>query len=176
MRGATLAKYGQSANGQKEDRIQMTAAGFATPPGHPRHGHRAARQPRVHHHQAVSSHRRRPCHRASRRCRPSFPPSIPSSSIPTQTPVGASGEADDAPQAVSVNVVDVPGGILPQSDGVELQPGRGRLVGRRGRRDFRLCRRRDRHDRVDRRGRRALLQAAYHPEDATGLGSRRTPP
>ena len=30
MRGATLAHDGQSANGQKEDRIQMTAAGFVT--------------------------------------------------------------------------------------------------------------------------------------------------
>ena len=30
MRGATLAKNGQSANGQKEDRIQMTAAGFVS--------------------------------------------------------------------------------------------------------------------------------------------------
>ena len=30
MRGATLAKDGQSANGQKEDRIQMTAAGFVS--------------------------------------------------------------------------------------------------------------------------------------------------
>ena len=30
MRSATLAKNGQSANGQKEDRIQMTAAGFVS--------------------------------------------------------------------------------------------------------------------------------------------------
>ena len=39
------------------------------------------------------------------------------------------GDTADAPQAVSVNVVDVPGGLLPQSDNVELRPDEvGQLV------------------------------------------------
>ena len=50
-----------------------------------------------------------------------LPPFNPFKLYSDQTPVGAGGATNDAPQAVSVNVVDVPGGILPQSDGVELR-------------------------------------------------------
>ena len=45
-------------------------SGLRHPPSHPRHGDRAAREPRIHHHQALSSHHRRARHRTSRRCRP----------------------------------------------------------------------------------------------------------
>ena len=120
IRTATLAKDGQSANGQKEDRIQMTAAGFAT------------RQ--VIHDTVIERQGSREfiTIRPYLRVIAGLPtePSVDASELPPfnpfklysdATPVGASGESDDAPQAVSINVVEVPGGILPQSDGVELR-------------------------------------------------------
>ncbi|MGH6832711.1 MAG: hypothetical protein ACRECM_06790, partial [Methyloceanibacter sp.] len=128
MRSATLAKDGQSANGQKEDRIQMTAAGFAT------------RQ--VIHDTVIERQGSRefitikPYLRIIAGLATELPPDAneappfnPFKLYSDATPVGAGGDADDSPQAVSVNVVEVPGGILPQSDGVELRPEEvGRLV------------------------------------------------
>ena len=120
MRGATLAKNGQSANGQKEDRIQMTAAGFVS------------RQ--VIHDTVIERQGSREFITIKPYLRivaglatelpadaDDLPPFNPFKLYSDQTPVGAGGAANDAPQAVSVNVVDMPGGILPQTDGVELR-------------------------------------------------------
>ena len=38
-----------------------------------------------------------------------------------QTPVGAGDTSSDAPQAVSINVVDISGAQVPQNDGIELR-------------------------------------------------------
>ncbi len=121
MRTAPLVKDGQSANGQKEDRIQMSAAGFAT------------RQ--VIHDTVIERQGSREFITIKPYLRiveglatelptdaDQLPPFNPYKLYSDQTPVGAGGDTDDAPQAVSVKVVDVPNGLMPQADGVELRP------------------------------------------------------
>jgi murein DD-endopeptidase MepM/ murein hydrolase activator NlpD len=167
MRSATLAKDGQSANGQKEDRIQMTAAGFAT------------RQ--VIHDTVIERQGSREFITIKPYLRivaglatelpadaDEAPPFNPFKLYSDATPVGASGEADDAPQAVSINVIEVPGGILPQSDGVELRPEDvGRLVAEAAE-TFAYAEAADQTGSIgDGEGR--LINAAYHPEDGLGL-------
>ena len=166
MRTATLAKSGQSAGGQKEDRIHLTEAGFAT------------RQ--VIHDTVIERHGSREFITIKPYLRivaglgtespadaDQLPPFNPFKLYSDATPVGASGEAEDAPQAVSVNVVEVPGGILPQSDGVELKPEDvGRLVAEAAE-IFAYAEGANAGD-----GEARLIQAAYHPED--GLGSQQT--
>ena len=121
MRTATLANDGQSANGQKEDRIQTTSAGFAT-----RH---------VIHDTVIERQGSREFITIKPYLRiivglatgvpgdaDKLPVFNPFKLYSDSTPVGAGGEASsDAPQSVSVNVVDVPGGVVPESDGVELR-------------------------------------------------------
>jgi murein DD-endopeptidase MepM/ murein hydrolase activator NlpD len=167
MRSATLAKDGQSANGQKEDRIQMTAAGFAT------------RQ--VIHDTVIERQGSREFITIKPYLRivaglatelpadaDEAPPFNPFKLYSDATPVGASGEADDAPQAVSLKVIDVPGGILPQSDGVELRPDEvGRLVAEAAA-NFAYAEAADQTGAIG-DGEGQLLQAAYHPEDGLGL-------
>jgi murein DD-endopeptidase MepM/ murein hydrolase activator NlpD len=167
MRSATLAKDGQSANGQKEDRIQMTAAGFAT------------RQ--VIHDTVIERQGSREFITIKPYLRivaglatelpadaDEAPPFNPFKLYSDATPVGASGEADDAPQAVSLKVIDVPGGILPQSDGVELRPDEvGRLVAEAAE-NFAYAEAADQTGAIG-DGEGQLLQAAYHPEDGLGL-------
>jgi murein DD-endopeptidase MepM/ murein hydrolase activator NlpD len=97
------------------------------------------------------------------------PPFNPFKLYSDQTPVGAGGEADDAPQAVSVKLVDVPGGILPQSDGVELRSEDvGRLVAEAAENfayaDFAT----DETGAIG-DGQARLLKAAYRPDDGIGL-------
>jgi len=166
MRTATLAKSGQSAGGQKEDRIHLTEAGFAT------------RQ--VIHDTVIERHGSREFITIKPYLRivaglgtespadaDQLPPFNPFKLYSDATPVGASGEAEDAPQAVRVNVVEVPGGILPQSDGVELKPEDvGRLVAEAAE-IFAYAEGANAGD-----GEARLIQAAYHPED--GLGSQQT--
>ena len=166
MRTATLAKSGQSAGGQKEDRIHLTEAGFAT------------RQ--VIHDTVIERHGSREFITIKPYLRivaglgtespadaDQLPPFNPFKLYSDATPVGASGEAEDAPQAVTVNVVEVPGGILPQSDGVELKPEDvGRLVAEAAE-IFAYAEGANAGD-----GEARLIQAAYHPED--GLGSQQT--
>ena len=166
MRTATLAKSAQSAGGQKEDRIHLTEAGFAT------------RQ--VIHDTVIESHGSREFITIKPYLRivaglgtespadaDQLPPFNPFKLYSDATPVGASGEAEDAPQAVSVNVVEVPGGILPQSDGVELKPEDvGRLVAEAAE-IFAYAEGANAGD-----GEARLIQAAYHPEDR--LGSQQT--
>ncbi len=168
MRTATLAKDGQSANGQKEDRIQMTAAGFA------------ARQ--VIHDTVIERQGSRefitikpylrivaglatelPADAAE------LPPFNPFKLYSDATPVGATGGADDAPQAVNFNVIDVPGGLLPASDGVELRADEvTRLVAEAAEHfayaDFAADETGTLGD-----GEARLMQAAFRPEQSLGL-------
>ena len=83
IRSARLAHDAQSAYGPERGSHPADLRGLRQPPSHSRHGGRASRQPRVHHHQALLAHRREPGHGPPRRCRRAFRPSIPSSSIPT---------------------------------------------------------------------------------------------
>jgi murein DD-endopeptidase MepM/ murein hydrolase activator NlpD len=166
MRTATLAKSGQSAGGEKEDRIHLTEAGFAT------------RQ--VIHDTVIERHGTREFITIKPYLRivaglgtespadaDQLPPFNPFKLYSDATPVGASGEAEDAPQAVTVNLVEVPGGILPQSDGVELKPEDvSRLVAEAAE-IFAYAEGANAGD-----GEARLIQAAYHPED--GLGSQQT--
>jgi murein DD-endopeptidase MepM/ murein hydrolase activator NlpD len=174
MGSATLAKDGQSATGQKEDRIQMTAAGFATrqvihDTVIERQGSREfiTIKPYLRIVAGLATELPADANEA--------PPFNPFKLYSDQTPVGASGEADDAPQAVSVNVVDVPGGILPQSDGVELRPEEvGQLVAEAAE-NFAYAEEPLAADETGAvgDGQARLLQAAYHPED--GLGAQPSP-
>jgi len=119
IRSARLAHDAQSASGQKEDRIQLTSAGFAS------------RQ--VIHDTVVE-------HQGSREfitIKPylrivaslgtavpddadDLPPFNPFKLYSDSTPIGGDATATDATQSVVVNVVDVPGGVLPVKDHVEL--------------------------------------------------------
>ncbi|HKQ54795.1 MAG TPA: hypothetical protein VJT12_02785, partial [Methyloceanibacter sp.] len=167
MRSATLAKDGQSANGQKEDRIQMTAAGFAS------------RQ--VIHDTVIERQGSREFITIKPYLRivaglatelpadaDEAPPFNPFKLYSDSTPVGAGGETDDAPQAVSLKVIDVPGGILPQSDGVELRPDEvSRLVAEAAE-NFAYAEAADQTGAIG-TGDGQLINAAYHPEDGLGL-------
>jgi hypothetical protein len=167
MRSASLVKDGQSANGQKEDRIQMSAAGFAT------------RQ--VIHDTVIERQGSREFITIKPYLRivaglatelpaeaDEAPPFNPFKLYSDATPVGAGGETDDAPQAVSISVVDVPGGILPQSDGVELRAEEvGRLVAEAAE-NFAYAEAADQTASIG-DGEGQLIQAAYHPEDGLGL-------
>ena len=128
IRTATLANDGQSPNGQKEDRIQMTAAGFAT--RHVIHDTVIERQG-SREFITIKPYLRIVAGLATELPADAdeLPPFNPFKLYSDATPVGAGGDTDDAPQAVSVNVVDVPGGLVPQSDDVELRPDEvGQLV------------------------------------------------
>ena len=167
MRSASLVKDGQSANGQKEDRIQMSAAGFAT------------RQ--VIHDTVIERQGSREFITIKPYLRivaglatelpaetDEAPPFNPFKLYSDATPVGAGGEAEDAPQAVSISVVDVPGGILPQSDGVELRAEEvSRLVAEAAE-NFAYAEAADQTASIG-DGEGQLIQAAYHPEDGLGL-------
>jgi murein DD-endopeptidase MepM/ murein hydrolase activator NlpD len=167
MRTATLAKDGQSATGQKEDRIQMTAAGFIS------------RQ--VIHDTVIERQGSREFITIKPYLRivaglatelpagaKELPPFNPFKLYSDQTPVGAGGQAEDAPQAVSVTVVDMPGGILPQSDGVELRQDEvGQLVAEAAE-NFAYAEGAGDVSSAIGDGQAQLLKAAYHPEDGLG--------
>jgi murein DD-endopeptidase MepM/ murein hydrolase activator NlpD len=169
MRTATLARSWQSAGGQKGDRIHLTEAGFAT------------RQ--VIHDTVIERHGSREFITIKPYLRiiaglatespadaDQLPPFNPFKLYSDATPVGASGEAEDAsPQAVSVKVVEVPGGILPQTDGVELNPEDvSRLVAEAAE-IFAYAEGANAGD-----GEARLIQAAYHPEDGLGAQQQTT--
>ena len=171
MRTATLAKDGQSATGQKEDRIQMTAAGFATrqvihDTVIERQGSREfiTIKPYLRIVAGLATELPADANEA--------PPFNPFKLYSDQTPVG--GDADDAPQAVSVNVIEVPGGILPQSDGVELRSDEvGRLVAEAAE-NFAYAE--EPFGAADQTGaigdgQARLMKAAYRPEDGIGIAA-----
>ena len=120
IRGARLANDGQSPNGQKEDRIQMTSAGFVT--RHVIHDTVIERQgsrefitikPYVRIIAGLATDLPEDADK--------LPAFNPFKLYSDQTPVGSGETSSDQPQAVSVNLVDVPGAQVPQSDGIELR-------------------------------------------------------
>ena len=168
MRTATLAKDGQSANGQKEDRIQMTAAGFAT------------RQ--VIHDTVIER-------QGSREFITIKPYLRIVAGLATELPADAdeappfnpfklySDRPRSAPAATPTmrrrrsasTSIDVPGGILPQSDGVELRPDEvGRLVAEAAE-NFAYAEFATDETGAIGDGQARLLKAAYPPDDGLGL-------
>ena len=124
MRGATLARDGQSATVEKGDLIQLTASGFTS---------RDVIHETVVEHQGSREYITiKPYLRivAGLAIAPTddadtLPPFNPFKLYTDSTPVGTDGSGNDdadAPQAVSVHVADLDKGALPQEDGVELKP------------------------------------------------------
>lgn len=121
IRGARLAQDAQSASGQKADRIQMTSAGFAS---------------RQVIHDTIVQHQGdrefitiKPYLRIIAGLSTDKPENA--SLLPTfnpfklysdSTPIGGGTDADDASLSLQVNMVDVPGGLLPATDDIELDP------------------------------------------------------
>ena len=170
VRSATLAKNGQSANGQKEDRIQMTAAGFVSrqvihDTVIERQGSREFITIKPYLRIVAGLATELPADAAE------LPPFNPFKLYSDQTPVGAGGAPSDAPQAVSVNVVDVPGGILPQSDGVELRQDEVNQLVAEAAENFAYADGAGEVTGMIGDGGAQLLQAAYHPEDGLGLAA-----
>ena len=163
MRTATLANDGQSANGQKEDRIQTTSAGFAT-----RH---------VIHDTVIERQGSREFITIKPYLRiivglatgvpgdaDKLPVFNPFKLYSDSTPVGSGGEASlDAPQSVSVNVVDVPGGVVPESDGVELRADEVAQIIAEAAENFAYAE--ASADGTGAVGEAHLLQAAYRPDE-----------
>jgi murein DD-endopeptidase MepM/ murein hydrolase activator NlpD len=128
VRGATLAQDGQSPTGQKGDRIETTSAGFAN--RYVIHDTVVERQgsrefitikPYL---RVVAGLATELTEDAS-----TLPPFNPFKLYSDATPVGAGEASVSMPQAVNVNFVEVPGSLLPQSDGIELRPDEvGRFV------------------------------------------------
>ncbi|MGH6736757.1 MAG: peptidoglycan DD-metalloendopeptidase family protein [Methyloceanibacter sp.] len=120
IRSARLAHDDQSPTGQKEDRIQMTSAGFAS-----RH---------VIHDTVVERHGSRefitikPYLRIVAGMATDLPENAdqlpafnPYKLYSDTTPIGGGNAAAVSAQAVVLNVVDVPGGMVPRADNVELE-------------------------------------------------------
>jgi len=161
MRTATLANDGQSANGQKEDRIQMTSSGFAT--RHVIHDTVIERQG-SREFITIKPYLRIIAGLATDVLQDAdqLPPFNPFKLYSDSTPVGAGGETSpDAPQSVSVNVVDVPGGVVPESDGVELRADEVAEIIAEAAENFAYA-----EASADGAvGEAHLLQAAYHPDE-----------
>ncbi|MGH6865168.1 MAG: peptidoglycan DD-metalloendopeptidase family protein [Methyloceanibacter sp.] len=121
MRSATLANDDQSPTGMKEDRIQMTAAGFAS--RHVIHDTVIERQG-SREFITIEPYLRIVAGLATELPKESaeLPPFNPFRLYSDSTPIGGGDEVAEAAQAVSINVVDVHGGFLPKSDNVELLP------------------------------------------------------
>ncbi len=119
LRSATLANIGQAPSGQKEDRIQTSSAGFAT--RHVIHDTVVERQG-SREFITIKPYLRVVAGLATEVAEDaSLPPFNPFRLYSDTTPVGGEEIPSDAPQAVSVNFVDVPGGLVPQADGIELE-------------------------------------------------------
>jgi murein DD-endopeptidase MepM/ murein hydrolase activator NlpD len=168
VRSATLAKDGQSANGQKEDRIQMTAAGFATrqvihDTVIERQGSREFITIKPYLRIVAGLATELPADAGD------LPPFNPFKLYSDSTPVGATGGDDDAPQAVSLNVIDVPGSLLPASDGVELRADEvSRLVAEAAE-NFAYADFASVETGALGEGEARLMQAAFRPEESLGL-------
>lgn len=121
IRGARLAQDAQSVSGQKEDLIQMTAAGFVN------------RQ--VIHDTVVEDQGDREFITIKPYLRiiaglgtekaedtSHLPPFNPFKLYSDATPIGGGSDAADPSLSLQVNVVDVPGGLLPATDDIELDP------------------------------------------------------
>ena len=120
IRGARLANDGQSANGQKEDRIQMTSAGFISRQVihdtiTERQGSREFITIKPYVRLVVGLSTDQPDDADN------IPAFNPFKLYSDQTPVGSGDTQSDAPQDVSVNLVELPGAQVPQTDGIELK-------------------------------------------------------
>jgi murein DD-endopeptidase MepM/ murein hydrolase activator NlpD len=120
-RSATLARDGQGPTVEKGDRIQLTASGFTS---------RDVIHETVVQHQGSREYITiKPYVRivaglatAQPDDADQLPPFNPFKLYSDSTPVGSDGgDADDAPQAISVTVADIANGAFPQDDGVEIK-------------------------------------------------------
>jgi len=120
IRGARLAQDAQSASGQKEDRIQMTSAGFAS--RHVIHDTVVERQG-TREFITIKPYLRIVASLASDipETASQLPPLNPFKLYSDATPIGGGDDAVDPSQSLQVNVVDVPGGLLPATDSIELE-------------------------------------------------------
>jgi len=173
MRTAQLAKDGQSANGQKEDRIQMTAAGFVSrqvihDTVIERQGSREFITIKPYLRVVAGLATELPADAEQ------LPPFNPFKLYSDQTPVGAGGEANAAPQALSVTMVDVPGGILPETDGVELRQDEVNQLVAEAAENFAYAEGAGDMTGSIGDGSAQLLKAAYHPEDGLGAAPHMT--
>lgn len=124
MRSATLARDGQSATVEKEDRIQLTSAGFTS---------RDVIHDTVVEHQGsreyitIKPYVRIVAGLATAQPDdadqlPAFNPfKLYSDSTPIADTDTNNDDAGNAPQAISVAVADLANGVMPQEDGVELK-------------------------------------------------------
>jgi murein DD-endopeptidase MepM/ murein hydrolase activator NlpD len=169
---ATLAKDGQSAGGQKEDRIQMTAQGFASRQViHDTVIERQGSREFI----TIKPYLRIVAGLATELSADAseLPPFNPFKLYSDSTPVGASGEADVATQAVSVNVIEVPGGMLSQSDGVELRADEVSQIVAEAAENFAYADYANDQTATLGDGEARLMQAAFRPE--AGLGAAPSP-
>ena len=121
IRSVKFAHDKQSPTASKEDRIQLTSTGFAR---------RNVIHDTVVEHQGsreyitIKPYVRVVAGLATQKPADAgeLPPFNPFKLYSDATPVGAGASDANAPQTVSLNVLDVPGGLLPPSDGVELRP------------------------------------------------------
>ncbi|MCB1441516.1 MAG: peptidoglycan DD-metalloendopeptidase family protein [Methyloceanibacter sp.] len=121
IRGARLAQDAQSVGGQKEDRIQMTSAGFASRQViHDtivqRQGDREFITIKPYLRVIAGLATEKP-EDASR-----LPTFNPFKLYSDATPIGGGQNADDPSLSLQVNMIDVPGGLLPATDDIELEP------------------------------------------------------
>ena len=121
IRSARLAHDAQSASGQKEDRIQMTSAGFCS--RHVIHDTVVERQG-SREFITIKPYLRIVAGMATALPDDAdkLPPFNPFRLYSDTTPIGGGEAAADAAQSLLVNVVDVPGGLLPVTDNIELAP------------------------------------------------------
>ena len=170
MRTATRATNRQSASGHKGDRIQLTEAGFATRQViHDTVVERVGSREFI----TIKPYLRVIAGLATERPDDAdeLPPFNPFKLYSDATPIGADGKAEDAAQTVSLNVVEVSGGILPQSDGIELKPEEVERLVAEAAEIFAYA-----EGAVAGDGEAQLIQAAYHPDDRFGgaLGPKTT--
>ena len=120
IRSVKFAHDKQSPTASKEDRIQMTATGFARrnvihDTVVERQGSREFITIKPYVRVVAGLATEKPANASE------LPPFNPFKLYSDATPVGAGASDANAPQLISLNVLDVPGGILPPSDGVELK-------------------------------------------------------
>ncbi len=165
IRGARLANDGQSPNGQKEDRIQLTSAGFVT--RHVIHDTVTERQG-SREFITIKPYLRIVAGLATDLPEDAdkLPPFNPFKLYSDTTPVGAGETATDAPQSVSVNLVDVPGAQVPQSDGIELRADEVNALVSEAAENFAYA---------DGAGRRTRRRSSSHPTARKRASGRRRP-
>ena len=121
IRGARLAHDAQSASGEKEDLIQTSSEGFAE--RYVIHDTVVERQgsrefitikPYL---RVIAGLATDPIENAD-----ALPRFNPFKLYSDATPIGGGNDAADPAQSLLVNVVDVPGGLLPPTDDIELEP------------------------------------------------------